>query len=90
MRVDTNMDLFLMVGEMPSPPCEHPQHTIKHKDQPATYYFTAHCPYCEYRRECFAVCDDIMSNYRNDVPIFCAGCKTVDGGQTFWIVLGKI
>lgn len=90
MRVETELDIFLLVGEMPEVACEHSEHEHRHGGGPATHYLKSECFGCHKTPRVFAVCAYIVGEYHRNANLECAECGVQCMAQEVWTLLGKI
>ena len=89
--IEAEVDLELLVGEMPVIPCEHGAHHEDqewHDDGPATHYLHGSCE-CG-RDKVFAACKTFVVHVAAGLPMRCSQCMAERPANDFLTVLAPI
>lgn len=86
-----DLDLSLLVGEMPAPPCEHSQHGSHHRhdDGPATHYVQTFCPACGLEPKVIAACERWVNGVSQNFALTC-DCGLMAPASYFTVILGPV
>ena len=87
-----DLDLELMVGEMPTMPCEHSQHHARsdvHGEGPATHYVIGRCD-CSEPTIVYAICQRFVEYIRSDQKRSCPSCGFVQRTTERFQIIGPI
>lgn len=88
---ELDLDLEALVGEMPTVPCEHPDHTTDpdwHHGA-ASVYAQGHCTTCDRTGPLFASCQKFI-DFALAGDLICAKCNQVDQGVRVLHILGPV
>jgi hypothetical protein len=90
-KVEEEVDLFTMVGEMPEVVCEHEHHEVLHAEGPATYYVSSKCYDCGRFKASTAVCDFfIIYLLGRNVMSYCPACRNRHPMQEGVKIIGRV
>lgn len=75
--LDLDTDLLTDLEWVPTLPCGHRKHTIRHiEDDPARWIVRVHCPGCDHRGE-YLLCESGRQRFRPPATIGCIFCGFV-------------
>lgn len=90
----TETDISVLVGQMPTEPCDTPGHMMNfehmHDDGPATHYLMWHKPCGCFEPTVVARCERFKDAMLKNEPMYCGVCTHRGLSMDFYTVIGPI